>query len=45
MNFQGLGLAFGGGVYMYVAMTELAPSILAKASKNNNIQHINQIYK
>ena len=32
VNFQGLGLAFGGGVYMYVAMTELAPSILAKAS-------------
>jgi len=32
VNFQGLGLAFGGGVYMYVAMTELAPNILAKAS-------------
>jgi len=32
VNFQGLGLAFGGGVYMYVAMTELAPSILAKAT-------------
>jgi zinc transporter ZupT len=31
-NFQGLGLAFGAGVYMYVAMTELAPSFLAKAS-------------
>lgn len=32
VNFQGLGLAFGGGVYMYVAMTDLAPNILAKAS-------------